>query len=87
MSFLKNYPSIQAVMLLMFISAVLHMLVLALHFVLTLDYTPFNFFRIIGLDIFYPDFVASNSSGYFSVLTIVGIYFLSYLFLSRKKTR
>jgi hypothetical protein len=85
MSFLRNKPSIQAVIMLMLVSAVLHMLVLALHFLMTLDYAPFNFFRIIGLDIFYPDFVASNSSGYISVITIVGIYFFSYLFLSQKK--
>jgi hypothetical protein len=61
------------------------MFTLALHFIITLDYSPFNFFRIIGLDIFYPNFVASNISGYISVATIGIIYIFAYMFLTKGK--
>lgn len=86
MSLIRNNRSVQAIILLMLVSAALHMLVLAVHFVITLDYAPFNFFRIIGLDIFYPNFVASDISGYISVVTIGIIYVFAYMFLTKEKT-
>jgi uncharacterized membrane protein len=85
MSSIRNNRSIWALIMLMLVSASLHMVLLALHFVITLDYTPFNFFRIIGFDLFYPTFVASDSSWYISVITVVGIYLFAYLFLVRQK--
>lgn len=78
----KNNRFVHALVFLMFFSAVIHMVVLALHFIMTKDYTPFNFFRIIGLDLFYPNFV--SSSGLLSVITIISIYVFSYKYLTKK---
>lgn len=84
MIFFKHNRPLQALVLLMLLSAFLHMVVLALHFLITLDYTPFNFFSIIGLNIFYPNFVASPLSGYLSVVVVISIYFL-FLFILRNR--
>lgn len=83
--FFKNKRGVQALVLLMLISAVLHMVVLCINFVVNQDYAPFNFFRIIGLDIFFPEFVANPPSNYISVIVILGIYFLSYIYLTKKQ--
>lgn len=77
---------IQAFIKLMFFSAGIHLVILAIYFLQTGDSAPLNFFRIIGLDLFYPDFVASKTSGYVSVITTVGIYLCMYFFFAKQKT-
>lgn len=82
-----NNKFFQALLLLMLISAIIHMVVLGIYFIFTLDYSPFNFFRIIGLNLFYPEFVSSPYSASFSIFSIICIYFFSYLFLTNKQNR
>jgi hypothetical protein len=59
--------------------------VLVLHFVATLDFAPLNFFKIIGLDIFYPAFAISIIGKYLSFVTALSIYVLAYFLLTNKK--
>lgn len=80
MSLVKKNKIIKSALLLMLLSAFLHMGLLALHFLITFDATPFNFFRIIGLDYFFPNFVMSSFGNYIAASLVVvlyaGIYFL-----------
>ena len=76
---------LQALIYLMFISAALHMCILFVYIILSKDATPANFFSIIGLNLFYPAFVAS-SLGYFLSYVVSGaIYIAGYLFLTNTK--
>lgn len=69
----------------MLISAALHVCILVIYFVRTLDYSSLNFFEIIGLNLFYPAFVSSILGSYLSVIVTLGIYFLVYIFATPKK--
>lgn len=89
MSFRSFPKSIQALIALMFFSALLHMLILAVYFVMTHDSVPLNFFSIIGLSLFFPELATSQFSSLASVLLTVGIYCSFYYYFShdRRRTR
>lgn len=85
MSPLRTNRFIQAFLYLMLISAALHVCILIIHFIVTLDPSSLNLFEIIGLNLFYPVFVSSIFGNYLSVIVTLGIYFLAYIFLTPKK--
>ncbi len=85
MNFLKHNKIIQAFAYLVFVSAVLHMAILAIRYVVTSDIGLFNFFSIIGLNLFYPNFVDSSSGLYVSSFTALGIYLMIYFYIHNKK--
>lgn len=69
----------------MFISAVLHMCLLLLYFFITKDSTPLNFFSIIGLNLFYPEFVSSNLGQLLSYVVSIFLYIIGYAYLTTSK--
>lgn len=75
---------VQAVLYLMLISAGLHMIILGVHSLLVRNTLDFNFFKIIGVDIFYPDFVSSPNSQHISFFVSIGIFLFSYFFFTKK---
>ena len=82
----KNNKFIRAFVLLMLISAVLHMGILFVHFIVTFDVSPFHFFRIIELDIFFPEFVASVVGEYVSAAVVTILFLFGFFFaVSTKK--
>ncbi len=70
----------------MLISAALHMIVLGIHSAVVWTISDFNFFKIIGIDIFYPDFVLSPISLHISFFLSAGIFLGAYFFLTKKNT-
>lgn len=76
---------VQALLYLMLISAALHMVILGIHSLSVFNTLDFNFFKIIGLDIFYPDFVASALARKLSFTVGVSVFVGSYFFLTKKK--
>ena len=76
---------VQALLYLMFISAALHMVILGIHSLMVFTAVDFNFFKIIGLDIFYPDFVASALARKLSFLVGTSVFIGSYFFLAKKQ--
>jgi hypothetical protein len=85
MSKLRNNTTIEAGLLLMLMSAFIHMGVLALHFLITFDASPFNFFRIIGLDLFFPVFVSSVIGNYVAAALVVILFLGLYRYVHRIK--
>lgn len=81
----KQNRFIQAFVYLMVISAGLHICIAFLHFVISSDISAFNFFRIIELDIFYPQFVSSIQGNYLAALSALVVYLLALVFLTKKK--
>ena len=84
MSLLKKNKIIRSGLTLMLLSAFLHMGILALHFLFTFDASPFNFFKIIGLDLFYPNFVSSVSGNYIASIVVIVLYIGIYSNLFKK---
>lgn len=76
---------LQAFLYLMLISAGLHIFVVCVHFLQSGVVTSFNFFRIIELQIFYPNFVASVRGQYFAAGAAFFVYIFSFLFLAKHK--
>lgn len=87
MSLLKKNKIIHSGLLLMLLSAFLHMGILALHFLFTFDSTPFNFFRIIGLDLFFPDFVFSTLGNYTASICVVMLFAYIYIIFLKEKNK
>lgn len=69
----------------MLISAMLHMGILAIHFLATLDAEPFNFFRIIGLDYFFSEFVNSSIGNYCASVAALVLYGFIYILTPKKQ--
>jgi hypothetical protein len=74
MNFKKLPTYLQAVMLFMLLSAILHLGVLAVYFFTTHDSVPLNFFSIIGLDLFSSSFVTSPLAPLYSSVTTLLLY-------------
>lgn len=77
----------QALLYLMLISAALHMIILGVHSILVFNILDFNFFKIIGLDIFYPDFVASAIAMKLSFVVIICIYVSAYFLVTKNQKK
>lgn len=67
-------------------SAIIHMLLLAIFSIKTLDFSRFNFFDIIDLDLFFPNVAHGASSQILSIAIgiIVFIFFYRYSLKHRK---
>ncbi len=85
-SFVHN-KIIRALFYLMFVSAVLHLILLGISFIVKPDFGLFNFFSIIGLNLFYPDFVFSRLGLIVSSLTAFCIYCIIFFLLKNKTSR
>lgn len=75
---------LDALLKLMLLSAVLHMVVLAVYFVVYGDASHFNFFKIIALDLFFPE-LASDFMHLYSLLIGVWLYVFLFYFFTHKK--
>ena len=76
---------LDALLKLMLLSAVLHMAVLAIYFVLHVDATRFNFFKIINIDLLYPRLVTNSLTNFYSTVVMVVLYLFFYTFSSKRK--
>ncbi len=76
---------VQAFLYLMLISAALHICVAVVHFLVSGDYTSFNFFRITELSIFFPSFVDSIFGQYCAAFIALCLYAFAYIFLTQGK--
>ncbi len=85
---LRNLPRyIQALVGLMFLSAVIHMIVLIIYCIKTGDGTPFNFFSIVGADLFFPILTQGNYAMMYSSITMMVLYGVIYLFFTHENRR
>ena len=67
---------INALFILMLFSAVAHMLVVFYSVITLRDLYIVNYFNILDLDLFYPDIFNSFIGNIFSVLFVMGLYFI-----------
>lgn len=85
-SIVKN-RYIDTLLKLMLLSAVIHMIVLAVYSVSNNDFTSFNFFTIVGLDLLFPQIVANDCQYLYSFVTVLCLYILLYYFLNSKNKK
>ena len=78
---IKANRFIQALVKLMLLSAVLHILILVVHSVIVQNISELSLFKIIGLDLFYPEL---SSMFLFSSVVAFVIYVLIYFFFTDK---
>lgn len=71
---------LNALLILMLFSAIVHMLVLFIVAVISQDMYMLNYFNILDLDLFYPNVFNSPAGNIFSGLIVVAIY----LFILKK---
>lgn len=74
-----------ALLKLMLLSAVLHMAILFVYFVVHLDASRFNFFKITDIDLFFPELTSNSYSNVYSLLVGILLYTLIYYFFTKKK--
>lgn len=72
---------------LMLLSAVLHLIVLAVYFLKTKDSIPLNFFSIIGANLFFPALVTSPFAPLYSFITSIVLYIVIFLFFTHENSR
>lgn len=75
---------LDALLKLMLLSAILHMAVLVLYFVVHGDASRFIFFKIINIDLFIPE-LASDCMHSYSLLLSVWLYVFIFYFFTHKK--
>lgn len=75
-----------ALLKLMLLSAILHMAVLVVYFVLYADISHLNFFKIIAIDLFFPQVTRTNFTDIYSLLVAFGLYMCIYFFFTRRNT-
>lgn len=66
-------------------SAVLHITLLLIFFVISHDLTVVNYYQIIGLNLFFPQIGQGAVSQVLSILTMILFYGLIFVFARRKK--
>lgn len=67
---------LNALLLLMLFSAIIHMLVVFYWSVISKDFYLLNYFNILDLDLFYPNIFNNFSGNLFSLFFVVVIYIL-----------
>lgn len=75
---------LDALLKLMLLSAILHMAVLVVYFIIYRDISRFNFFKIIDIDLFVPELVSNNMYPYSFFITVWLYVFLFYFFTHKK---
>lgn len=78
---------LQAFIKLMLVSAVIHLVVLAIYFGLTQDSVPLSFYSIVGLNLFFPYLVTGPFANFYSILTIVIVYCIILFFFNHENRR
>lgn len=87
MSLHKIPRFIRALILLMFLSAVIHVVVLVMYFVKTGDVSPFNFFSIVGAHLFFPILVSSHLATLVSFVVAASLYAIIFFFFTHENRR
>lgn len=67
---------VNALLLLMLFSAIVHMVVAFCFVLLSGDFYALNFFNIIDLDLFYPNIFNSFGGNIISLVFVAGLYFI-----------
>ena len=67
---------VNALLLLMLFSAIVHMVVAFCFVLLSGDFYTFNFFNIIDLDLFYPNIFNSFGGNFVSLIFMTTAYFI-----------
>ena len=87
MKVLDSSRFLRACVLLMLTSAVLHLLTLAVYFIMTHNGVPLNFFSIIGFDLFWPTLVHSPFAAVYSYSATIGLFLVLYFFFTHENRR
>lgn len=74
-----------ALLKLMLLSAVLHMFTLFVYFLIHLDASRFNFFKIINIDLFFPELITNQYTNMYSIILGIFLYICLYYFFTKKK--
>lgn len=78
---------LDALLKLMLFSAAFHMALLALFAVLRNDFSLLNLFRILNLELVFPNSTTGDLSNLLSLTISVALYLLVYFFLTSRKER
>ena len=78
---------IDALLKLMLLSAIIHMIVLAWYSVVYNDFTLFNFFTIVGIDLLFPQIVTSDCQYVYSFAIVLCMYAVLFYLLNRKSKK
>lgn len=76
-SIVKN-PYLDALLKLMLLSAIIHIFVLVIYSVLNGNVFYLNFFKIINIDLFFPEIVNLDCYGLYSFVITIWLYILIY---------
>ena len=82
-SIVKN-RYIDAFLKFLLLSAFVHLLALALQFLIKRNFNVFNYFSIVGLDAFFPQLSNGLMINLVSNVLIIFIYILIFLFFTKK---
>lgn len=85
-SIVKN-PYLDALLKLMLLSAVIHILVLAIYSISHGNVSHLNFFKIINIDLFFPEIVNMDCYGLYSFVITIWLYISIYYFYNLKKKK
>jgi len=75
---------LNALFILMFFSAVIHMAIISFWLLLTRDVYIFNYFNILDLDLFFPNMLNSVWGNLFSLVFMVSFYLIIFKCQERK---
>lgn len=75
----KN-PYLDALLKLMLLSAIIHMIVLVTYSILNGNVSHLNFFKIINIELFFPEIVNVDCYGLYSFVITIWLYIFLYYF-------
>ena len=81
---MKRNRFFDAVLKLMLLSAIIHMVILAIYILMTGDTSKLSFFKIVAIDLFYPSLGNTSIGHFLSFLAVVVLYILVYIFFTNK---
>ena len=84
---IKSNRFIQAVLKLMLLSAVIHVAILVFDFLVSHQTNNLSFFSIVGVDLFYPNFVVSSFGQMVSYGTVIILFIIIYFFFTKSSTK
>ncbi|MBI3034345.1 hypothetical protein HYY72_04240 [Candidatus Woesearchaeota archaeon] len=66
------------------ISAAVHLIVLAAYSLKTGQFTWLNYFKMIGIDLFFPNVLESPQATFLSMTTVAALYILIFFLFTKK---
>ncbi|MFA6215624.1 MAG: hypothetical protein WC768_03585 [Patescibacteria group bacterium] len=75
---------LQALVRVVLFSATVHLFLLVVFSVIKKDIVTLNYFKIIGLDLFFPNIASGVGSQILSMITMLVLYSLFFIFFAKK---